>query len=156
MTTTRDLCGALGAALQVPGVERYAARLVRDGYLPRAGDEVDEGDAAILLLAVAAAPHPDQATDAIESLMSRRLMLLSRDIGGGIVIEAQDAGRALMSETVVAALAGALEFESFGNIPGLQIDRLTSRVPCGVRNLCCLPGADVRAMCTGGSPTTRR
>ncbi len=44
MTTTRDLCGALGAALQVPGVN--AARLVRDGYLPRAGDEVDEDNAA--------------------------------------------------------------------------------------------------------------
>ncbi len=41
MTTARDLCGALGAALQVPGVERYAARLVRIGYLPRAGDEDD-------------------------------------------------------------------------------------------------------------------
>ncbi len=27
--------------LQVPGVERHAARLVRDGYLPRSGDEVD-------------------------------------------------------------------------------------------------------------------
>ncbi len=46
MTTTRDLCGALGAALQVPGVEKYAARLVHDGYLPRAGYEVDEDDAA--------------------------------------------------------------------------------------------------------------
>ncbi len=46
MTTTRDLCGALGAALQVPGVERHAARLVHDGYLPRVGDEVDEADAA--------------------------------------------------------------------------------------------------------------
>ena len=46
MTTTGDLCGALGAALQVPGVARHAARLVRDGYLPRAGDEVDEADAA--------------------------------------------------------------------------------------------------------------
>ncbi len=46
MTTTRDLCRALGAALQVPGVERYAARLVRDGYLPRAGEKVDEADAA--------------------------------------------------------------------------------------------------------------
>ncbi len=34
MTTTR-------AALQVPGVERHAARLGRGGYLPRAGDEVD-------------------------------------------------------------------------------------------------------------------
>ncbi len=46
MTTTRALCGALGAALQVPGVERHAARLVPNGYLPRAGDEVDEADAA--------------------------------------------------------------------------------------------------------------
>ncbi len=45
MTTTRALCRALGAALQVRGVERYAARPVRDGYLPRAGDEVDEADA---------------------------------------------------------------------------------------------------------------
>ncbi len=41
MTTTRELCRALGAALQVPGVERYAARLVRDGHLPTAGDEDD-------------------------------------------------------------------------------------------------------------------
>ena len=46
MTTTRDLCGSLGAALQVPGVEKYAARLVHDGYLPRVGDELDEDDAA--------------------------------------------------------------------------------------------------------------
>ncbi len=46
MTTTRELCRGLVAALQVPGVERHAARLVRDGYLPRAGDEVDEADAA--------------------------------------------------------------------------------------------------------------
>jgi hypothetical protein len=41
MNTTRDLCRDLAAALQVPGVERHAARLVRDGYLPRVGDEVD-------------------------------------------------------------------------------------------------------------------
>ncbi len=46
MITTRVLCGALGAILQVPGVERHAARLVRGGYLPRAGDEVDEDNAA--------------------------------------------------------------------------------------------------------------
>ncbi len=46
MITTRELCGALGTALQVPGVERHAARLVRAGYLPRAGDEVDEANAA--------------------------------------------------------------------------------------------------------------
>ena len=41
MTTTRELCRGLAATLQVPGVERHAARLVRDGYLPRAGDEDD-------------------------------------------------------------------------------------------------------------------
>ncbi len=39
MTTTRDLGGVLGAALQVSDTEKYAARLVRDGYRPRAGDE---------------------------------------------------------------------------------------------------------------------
>ncbi len=41
MTTTRDLCGALGAAVQVRGVECFAARLVGAGYLSRPGDEVD-------------------------------------------------------------------------------------------------------------------
>ncbi len=41
MTTTHALCGALGAALQVSGAEKYAARLVRAGYLPRSGDEDD-------------------------------------------------------------------------------------------------------------------
>ncbi len=39
MTTTRALCGGLDAALQVSDAERDAARLVRDGYLPRSGDE---------------------------------------------------------------------------------------------------------------------
>ncbi len=39
MTTTRARCGVLDAALQVSGAKKYAARLVRDGYLPRSGDE---------------------------------------------------------------------------------------------------------------------
>ena len=38
MTTVRDLCQAVAAALQVAGVERYAARLVREGNLPRSGE----------------------------------------------------------------------------------------------------------------------
>ncbi len=46
MTTMRALCGVLDAALQVSGAEKHATRLVRGGYLPRAGDEVDEADAA--------------------------------------------------------------------------------------------------------------
>ncbi len=41
MTTTFALCGALDAALQGSGAEKHAARLVRDGYLPRSGDEDD-------------------------------------------------------------------------------------------------------------------
>ena len=60
MTTTRDLCRALGAALQVPGVEKYAARLVRDGYLPRAGDEVDEADAAPTFAALRQRRHRER------------------------------------------------------------------------------------------------
>ncbi len=41
MTTTRALCRNLAAALPAPGVKRHVARLVRDGYRPRAGDEDD-------------------------------------------------------------------------------------------------------------------
>ncbi len=60
MTTTRDLCGSLGAALQVPGVEKYAARLVRDGYLPRTGDEVDEAAAAPTFAALRQRRHRER------------------------------------------------------------------------------------------------
>lgn len=41
MTTTNELCGVLDAALYGSGAEKQAARLVRDGYLPRSGDEDD-------------------------------------------------------------------------------------------------------------------
>ncbi len=60
MTTIRDLCRALSATLQVPGVERYAARLVRDGYMPRAGDEVDEADAAPTFAALRQRRHRER------------------------------------------------------------------------------------------------
>ncbi len=46
MTTTRALCGVPSAVLQVRGAEKYAARLVCDGYLPRAVLEVVVDDAA--------------------------------------------------------------------------------------------------------------
>ncbi len=80
MITTRELCSALATALQVPSVERSAARLVRDGILPRSGEEVNECDAAVLLLAVAAAPHPDQATQVVETVSSLGLRFLSRNV----------------------------------------------------------------------------
>ncbi len=41
MITVRELCRVLETALHVPGVELHAARLVRDGLLPRSGDEDD-------------------------------------------------------------------------------------------------------------------
>ncbi len=41
MTTTLELCNIVADALQVPGVEKHAARLVRAGYLPRSDDEDD-------------------------------------------------------------------------------------------------------------------
>ncbi len=46
MTTVRALCGALGTPLQFPGVERDAARLVRDGYRPGVNGGVKTGHVA--------------------------------------------------------------------------------------------------------------
>ncbi len=54
----RELCRLLSETLHVPNVERWAARLVRRGLLPRSGFEVDAIDAAVLLLAAMAAPRP--------------------------------------------------------------------------------------------------
>lgn len=125
MTTTRQLCRALGTALQVPGVERHTARLVRDGYLPRSGEEVDEKEAAILLLAVMAAHDPAEASHVIETLMSRELMFSARSVTPDIVMQNLDADRDLLPLTVIDALADALEFENFGTIPGLRINRLS-------------------------------
>ena len=68
MTDTRELCRVVGAALHVPDVERYAARLVRRGLLPRAGEAVDAWNAAALVLAVAAAPCPEGAPRVVVTL----------------------------------------------------------------------------------------
>lgn len=78
MTTLREFCRATGAALHVAGVERYAAPLVRAGYLPRSRDEVSEQDAAFLLLAMAAAPCPGDAVEAVERLSRLPLLVFKR------------------------------------------------------------------------------
>ena len=145
----RSLCVAVGVALQIRAIERHAARLLRDGLPPQAGDEANEVDAATLILAVAATPEPAEASTAIGNLMSQKLMYISREMGAGVVIQGIDADRSLMPETVVAALAEALEFESFGTVPGLRIRRLTVErgglgstidvtmaLPDGVMNFC--------------------
>ena len=69
MLTTRTLSLLRSRHLGVE-VAPYAARLVRDGVLARCGEPIDEREAAILLLAVAAAPDPNLAIDALRALAS--------------------------------------------------------------------------------------
>ena len=125
MTTTRELCRVLATALHVPGIERYAARLVRDGLLPCSSEEVDERDAAMLLLAVAATPYPAQATQVVEILASLNLGYLVRKLTAFALLQCDDDDRALMPGNVVDAVAEALEFETFNGVPGFQITRLS-------------------------------
>ena len=80
MTTLRELCSAAGDALHIPGVERYAAPLVRESLLPRSREEVGARDTAILLLAVAAAACPGDAVEVVERLVHLPLILLKRHL----------------------------------------------------------------------------
>lgn len=120
MTTVRDLCCVLSSALQVCGVEKFAARLMCDGYLPRAGDEVDEQDAAILILAVAVAPDPSQASHVIDTLMALRLQSMSCDLVS-MTFPATDGERAFMPATVVEAVTETLECGIYNPVPGFQL-----------------------------------
>lgn len=79
--TIRELCSVIGSALHVPDVQRWAAPLVRAGLLPRAGAEVDVSAAAVLLLAVAAAPDPKDAPRIVAGLGALPLLCLERNDG---------------------------------------------------------------------------
>ncbi len=81
MITIRELCRVLATALHVPDVERYAARLVRRGLLPRAGCEVGALDAAVLLMAVVAAPRPADAARVVATLADLPLVFVERRVG---------------------------------------------------------------------------
>ena len=72
MLTTRDITRLLTIHLGVE-VAPYAAKLVREGYLPRRGDPVDEYEAAHLLLAVAGSSDPSQSIEVLEQLDSAPL-----------------------------------------------------------------------------------
>ena len=115
MTTTRDLCGAIGSALHVPGVKRWAAPLVRAALLPRAGSEADAGDAAVLLLAVAGAPDPEDAPRVVAGLGALPLLCLQRNVGS-LVFEmwtpATEEDLWLVSPDPAHALAWAIESAS--------------------------------------------
>ena len=77
----RELCRVLAMALHMPGVERYAARLVRRGLLPRSGCEVGALDVALLLAAVVAAPRPADAPRVVVTLADLPLVFVERRVG---------------------------------------------------------------------------
>ena len=68
MTTTRELCRVLAAALHVSGVERWAEQLVVREFLPGLDHKVTALDAALLLMAVVAAPRPTDAPRVVVTL----------------------------------------------------------------------------------------
>lgn len=67
MTTTRQITALLTRHLGADCAP-WAARLVREGMLPRHGEPIDEREAAALLLAIFAASDPDRAVDALNTL----------------------------------------------------------------------------------------
>jgi len=122
---TRTLCRALGAAFQVAGVEKYAARLVRDGLLPRSGEEVDERDAAMLLLAVLGTSQPEQASWMAERLVDLPRLRVSEQLG---LLEwwipAPDADQSRFAPTLLELMSDLLGCLVEG-LPGIRAGRIT-------------------------------
>ena len=126
MTTTRQLCRALGAALQVREVERHAARLVRDGYLPRAGEEADEQDSALLLLVILGTPRPEQASQVAETMMDlprQRVSVATGFLEGWM--PATKADEAYIAPTLVGLIADGLECMRLG-MSSVSLDLITA------------------------------
>ena len=127
--TIRDLCAVIGSALHIPDVQRWAAPLVRAGLLPRAGAEADASDAAVLLLAVAAAPDPKDAPRVVAGLGALPLLCLERN-DGGLAFERwtppTEEDLSLMSPNPEHALAWAIDSVSVpaGTEGKLQFGRL--------------------------------
>ena len=67
MTTVRQLCNALSQLFALNAAS-FAAPLVRSGWLPRAREEVDAIDAAVLVAGILAAPEPAAVVDAVHTL----------------------------------------------------------------------------------------
>ncbi len=124
MTNTRELCRALGAALQVP-VAKYAARLVRSGHLPRACEDVDEACAATLFLAVLGASHPEQASWAAKRLVNLPRVSVSEQFGLlDWRMPVSDARVAQFAPTLLELLVDLLGCLIEG-LPGVQAGRIT-------------------------------
>lgn len=113
---TRDLCRLLSRTLHVPA-ECWAARLVREGLLPRSNCEVFERDAAVLLLAVMAARNPKDAARTVAALAELPLMCVWVESSSDSRLlrswaPCTDAEYTAMFPNPVDALAKAVEVEN--------------------------------------------
>ncbi len=77
----RELCHLLSAALHLPGVDRWAEQLIRRELLPGLDREVTALDAALLLMAVVAAPRPADAHRVVVMLAELPLAYVERRVG---------------------------------------------------------------------------
>ena len=72
MTNISEICRILSADAGIANVERWAEALHSTDMLPGLDEAAGPESAATLLLAVMAAPLPDQAVDAVNMLQSAR------------------------------------------------------------------------------------
>ncbi len=77
----RDLCNLLSATLHLPGVDRWAEQLGIRELLPGLDHEVYAIDAALLLVAVVAAPRPADAPRVVVTLADLPLAFVERKVG---------------------------------------------------------------------------
>ena len=81
MTSLRELCHVLSATFHLPGVDLWAEHLVRRELLPGLDHEVITLDAALLLMAVVAAPRPADAPLVVATLADIPLIFVERKVG---------------------------------------------------------------------------
>ncbi len=116
MTPLRELCRVLATALHVPGVERWAEQLIRRELLPGLDHEVYAIDAALLLVAVVAAPRPADAPRVVVTLADLPLVSTRRCVGSAELetwVQCTDADFAAIPSDPLDALATAIEEEPF-------------------------------------------
>lgn len=116
MTTTRELCRTLSAALHLPGVDRWAEQLVRRELLPGLDHKVTALDAALLLGAAVAAPRPEDAPHVVVTLAGLPRMSTMRCVDGPEMetwARGTDTDIAAMPDDPLEALAAAIEQERF-------------------------------------------
>ena len=102
MITTRELCRLLSVTLHIPDVDRWAEQLIDCEYLLGFDHEVYALDAALLLLAVVAAPRPADAPRVVVTLADLRLVFVERRKDDGAKLPTWEPG----SDDDIAAMFG--------------------------------------------------